>query len=120
MLHLADKIETQPRALKILGLTSDEYASMLHPRVESCLTKNIIRVQERRLNLVSEAHKPSDKLSELTRILKSEVEAKKIIYIAAEGFGFKMKRIFKNSLLQSDNEKQYPNLMGLFDATDTR
>ncbi|XP_054286102.1 uncharacterized protein LOC129002380 [Macrosteles quadrilineatus] len=45
--RLYDKLETQLRALKTLGVTSDKYASMLYPLVESALPEETLRAWER-------------------------------------------------------------------------
>lgn len=44
---LYDKIETQLRALKTLGITSDKYAAMLFPLIESCFPPDLLRIWQR-------------------------------------------------------------------------
>ncbi|GBO35811.1 hypothetical protein AVEN_24543-1 [Araneus ventricosus] len=50
---LYDRIETQLRSLQMLGVTSDKYASMLYPLVESCLPINLLRIWERHLSSIT-------------------------------------------------------------------
>ncbi|XP_050315561.1 uncharacterized protein LOC126750100 [Anthonomus grandis grandis] len=45
--RLYDKLETQLRALETLGITSDKYAAMLFPLVESCLPPELLRIWQR-------------------------------------------------------------------------
>ncbi|GIY52759.1 hypothetical protein CEXT_6381 [Caerostris extrusa] len=40
---LYDRIETQLRALESLGVTTEKYAAMLFPLVESCLSEEVLR-----------------------------------------------------------------------------
>ena len=40
---LYDRIETQMRALEMLGVATDKYAAMLFPLVESCLSEEVLR-----------------------------------------------------------------------------
>lgn len=119
LVDLHDKINTQLRAaLKTLGVTFDEYASMLQPLVESCLNEDTI---ERNSNSEWENHKPSDKLSAFMRFMKSEFEGEERTTIIEGGLGVKTKQKFKKTSLHCDNRKQYyPSAMELFNISDTR
>ncbi|GIY46278.1 hypothetical protein CEXT_375991 [Caerostris extrusa] len=44
---LYDWIETQLRALESLGVTTEKYAAMLFPLVESCLSEEVLRAWQR-------------------------------------------------------------------------
>ncbi|GIY91969.1 hypothetical protein CEXT_767331 [Caerostris extrusa] len=44
---LYDRIETQLRALESLGVTTEKYAAMLFPLVESCLSEEVLRAWQR-------------------------------------------------------------------------
>ncbi|KAJ8970956.1 hypothetical protein NQ317_000642 [Molorchus minor] len=44
---LYDQIETQLRALDTLGITSDKYAAMLYPLIESCLPQELMKIWQR-------------------------------------------------------------------------
>lgn len=73
---LYDQLETQLRALESLGVTSDKYAAMLYPLVESSLSEEVLvtweRIQNQRdLNATGD----TDQLSELMKFLRSEVES---------------------------------------------
>ncbi|KAJ8975168.1 hypothetical protein NQ317_011997 [Molorchus minor] len=45
--RLYDQIETQLRSLETLGITSDKYAAMLFPLIESCLPEELLRIWQR-------------------------------------------------------------------------
>jgi hypothetical protein len=118
---LYDKIESHIRALNSLGVTSDKYASILYPLVESCLPEDIIRVWERNVTLKSEISQGSNKLTTLMSFLKSEVEGEERIAIAKEGFGLDSRRKRKNSpppTHTGNEEARIPTAVGLFDAAN--
>ncbi|XP_045463499.1 uncharacterized protein LOC123673102 isoform X2 [Harmonia axyridis] len=81
--NLYNKLETQLRALETLGVTSDKYATMLLPLVESAIRHELLKVWERnRLtndNFVNE-------LQGLLKFLKAEVEADERIKLAQTSF----------------------------------
>ncbi|KAF6202801.1 hypothetical protein GE061_003204 [Apolygus lucorum] len=76
---LFDKLETQLRALESLGLSSNKFAAMLKPLVESALPEEILRAWERsRAHLRIEEDHPNregEELEALLRFLRAEVEA---------------------------------------------
>ncbi|KAJ8954823.1 hypothetical protein NQ317_004871 [Molorchus minor] len=58
--YLYDLIEMQFMALDTLGITSDKYAALLFPLIESCLPQELLRIWQRSVfNLCSIA--PSTK-----------------------------------------------------------
>ncbi|KAJ8976987.1 hypothetical protein NQ317_013988 [Molorchus minor] len=105
LLTLYDKLETQLRALKTLGVTTDKCvyccycysAAMLFPLVESCLPEDLLRVWQRshrslstsQSNLESVEPTVEMRLKNLMRFLQKEVENEQRITLAAEGFGLK-------------------------------
>ncbi|KAJ8916963.1 hypothetical protein NQ315_008363 [Exocentrus adspersus] len=101
---LYDKIETQLRALDMLGVTSEKCSAMLYPLIESCLPQDLLRVWQRSTP-ASEALKRTSsqtsvasavdevklesRLQGLMNFLKAEVENEQRICLAAEGFGLR-------------------------------
>lgn len=91
---LYDKLETQLRALETLGVTSDKYASMLYPLVESALPDETLRAWERyrssnRLSgsdAVSLASKSKNCLQELLNFVQAEVESEERLALARSSF----------------------------------
>ncbi|XP_054278588.1 uncharacterized protein LOC128997031 [Macrosteles quadrilineatus] len=93
--RLYDKLETQLRALETLGVTSDKYASMLYPLVESALPEEPLQAWERHRSSKL-PHTPStstlsdDKssnfLQELLDFLKAEVESEERLALARSSF----------------------------------
>ncbi|KAJ8914063.1 hypothetical protein NQ315_017584 [Exocentrus adspersus] len=102
---LYDEIESQLRSLETLGITSDKYAAMLYPLIESCLPENLIRVYQRFAGRFADSGGASvdgedpveegrvdtldARLKQLMRFLRSEVENEQKFALAAEGFGIK-------------------------------
>ncbi|XP_054283392.1 uncharacterized protein LOC129000453 [Macrosteles quadrilineatus] len=94
--RLYDKLETQLRALETLGVTSDKFASMLYPLVESALPEEILRAWERhhsgRLLHIPSTSTSSDLvissnfLEELLDFLKAEVESEERLALARSSF----------------------------------
>lgn len=118
IVKLYDRLETQLRSLKMLGVTSDKYASMLYPLVESSLPIDLLRIWERHLNSVSlrneesetekkseKNSKPFNKLETLMNFLHNEIQGEEKINLAISGFGFenKTKRFIQNK------SKVFPN-----------
>ncbi|XP_050516071.1 uncharacterized protein LOC114341344 [Diabrotica virgifera virgifera] len=118
---LYDSIETQLRALDTLGITSDKYAAILYPLIESCLPQDILRIWQRssfcntassadrnlgsNLSLNSNMNKDTTlelKLVNLMSFLRSEVENEQKISLASDGFG--LAQNFSNLNLKSDSE----------------
>ncbi|XP_054259236.1 uncharacterized protein LOC128983979 [Macrosteles quadrilineatus] len=94
--RLYDKLETQLRALETLGVTSDKYASMLYPLVESALPEEILRAWERHrssrllhtpsTSTSSDLVISSNFLEELLDFLKAEVESEERLALARSSF----------------------------------
>ena len=106
-----DKIESQLRALESLGVTTDKYAAMLYPLVESSLPEDLLRAWQRHSSLsnaniaVAQAsiandgtsNQSKDRLSLLIKFLENEVQNELRISMAVKGFDFNSDN--------SDNEK---------------
>ena len=95
---LYDKVESHLRALDTLGVTTDKYAAMLYPLVESCLPEEILRAWQRccavmgRLNSEgAESTEAKDRLNRLIGFLEDEVRNELRISMATEKFGFTSK-----------------------------
>ncbi|CAG7825459.1 unnamed protein product [Allacma fusca] len=85
---LYDKLETQLRALDTLGVTSDKFAAMLYPLVESCLPEDVLRRWKRnRGHDYDQLEDKKDRLSMLMQFLKTEVDGELRISMARDGFG---------------------------------
>ncbi|XP_050516778.1 uncharacterized protein LOC126891619 [Diabrotica virgifera virgifera] len=81
---LNDRLETQLRALGTLGVTSDKYAAMLLPLVESALPYELLKIWER--NRASNNLKFNNELQGLLEFLKTEVEAEERVKLAKSSF----------------------------------
>lgn len=134
---LYDKIETQLRALETLGISSDKCSAMLFPLIESCLPQELLRAWQRSafFNNSSESeevsashsstspHPPLEqRLKNLMRFLRSEVENEQRIALAVEGFGLqehnssvKSTGVIKPKNLQ-DKSSNLPTAMGLVNS----
>ncbi|KAJ8952841.1 hypothetical protein NQ317_009906 [Molorchus minor] len=96
---LYDEIESHLRSLETLGITSDKYAAMLYPLIESCLPECLIRVYQRfsgRLSDLSDdevgvgmVDTLDTRLKQLMKFLRNEVENEQKFDLAMEGFGIK-------------------------------
>ncbi|GIY80959.1 hypothetical protein CDAR_70932 [Caerostris darwini] len=84
---LYDRIETQLRALESLGVTTEKYAAMLFPLVESCLSEEVLRAWQR--NNSFNDKKEESRLENLMQFLKNEVEGEERINLAMKGFSVK-------------------------------
>lgn len=98
---LYDKIESQLRALETLGITSDKYAAMLFPLIESCFPPDLLRVWQRMpakfgsQGQANDVGKLEDRLKSLMSFLKNEVENEQRVSLAMEGFGLREKSAAK-------------------------
>ncbi|GBM15386.1 hypothetical protein AVEN_199644-1 [Araneus ventricosus] len=87
LIKLYDRIETQLRSLQMLGVTSDKYASMLYPLVESCLHINLLRIWERHLySITFTSDEKFSKLETLMKFLGKEIEGEEKINLAKSVF----------------------------------
>ncbi|GIY22591.1 cytoplasmic aconitate hydratase [Caerostris darwini] len=84
---LYDRIETQLRALESLGVTTEKYAAMLFPLIESCLSEEVLRAWQR--NNSFNDKKEESRLENLMQFLKNEVEGEERINLAMKGFSVK-------------------------------
>jgi hypothetical protein len=78
------------RALVSIGMTTDKYATMLFPMVESCIPEELLRVWLR-IPAVATVVEPqnnaySDKLKQLLSFLRNEVEGEERISLAKAEF----------------------------------
>ncbi|XP_071041967.1 uncharacterized protein [Parasteatoda tepidariorum] len=86
---LYDKLESYLRALESIGLTSDKYAAMLFPLVESCIPEDVFRVWLRNPGAITDDSSNnvySTKLKSLLAFLKTEVEGDERIRLAQSSF----------------------------------
>ncbi|XP_045480915.1 uncharacterized protein LOC123685302 [Harmonia axyridis] len=81
--NLYDKLETQLRALETLGVTTDKYATMLLPLVESAIPHELLKIWERD-RLTNDYF--VNELQGLLKFLKAEVEADERIKLAQTSF----------------------------------
>lgn len=90
--QLYDKLETQLRALESLGVTSDKYAAMLFPLVESALPEDVMRVWERHRSTKQASkndnvdHNDTSVLELLLEFLRTEVESEERLNLAKTSF----------------------------------
>jgi len=83
---LYDSIETELRALEILGVATEKYEAMLFPLVESCLSEEVLRTWERSSYVSYSRPSGETRLETLMSFLKSEVESEERINVAIRGF----------------------------------
>ncbi|XP_024875908.1 uncharacterized protein LOC112457210 [Temnothorax curvispinosus] len=87
---LYDKIEAQLRALETLGVTSDKCGAMLLPLVESSLPEELLRAWQRHpVPVGADGERREERLTQLIKFLRSEVENEERISIAMHGFDLK-------------------------------
>ncbi|KAJ8915580.1 hypothetical protein NQ315_012465 [Exocentrus adspersus] len=82
---LYDEIESQLWSLETLGITSDKYAAMLYPLIESCLPENLIRVYQRFAGRFADSGGAS--VDGEDSIEKGRVDNEQKFALAAERFG---------------------------------
>ena len=83
---LYKRIETQLRALEMLGMATDKYAAMLFPLVESCLLEEILRAWQQSGYVSYSRPNGETRLESLMSFLKSKVENEERINMAIRGF----------------------------------
>lgn len=112
---LYDKIEAQLRALESLGVTSDKCGAMLLPLVESSLPEEILRAWQRHpVPVVAEGEQNEERLTQLIKFLRSEVENEERITIAMHGFDLKKdERKTSKQKQHSDSAKNTPSAISL-------
>lgn len=82
---LYDKLQTQLRALESLGVTSDKYAAMLYPLVESALPDEILMAWQRSMNQSRNEDDDEDQLSLLLKFIGNEVDSEIRLKMARSG-----------------------------------
>ncbi|XP_043469952.1 uncharacterized protein LOC122503458 [Leptopilina heterotoma] len=80
-----DKLESQLRALESLGVTTDKCATILYPLVESSLPEELLRAWQR-YSSSEKKNVAKDRLTNLMKFLRSEVENEERILLAVRGF----------------------------------
>lgn len=121
LVKLYDCLETQLRSLKMLGVTSDAYASILYPLVESCLPSEILRVYERAQSTLiaqEKGDKKGDKLDQLMSFLRSEIESEQKVSLARTSFGYENKN--KDSLAPRFQRGNVPSAADLFNNSENK
>ncbi|XP_074035654.1 uncharacterized protein [Leptinotarsa decemlineata] len=113
---LYDRLETQLRALESLGVTTEKYAAMLFPLVESALPSELLKIWERHRSSKVKIHTKNEKdnfasdnyLTMLLDFLRTEVESEERINLAKTSFGIEKEQPKHNSkgkrLLQGEPE----------------
>ncbi|XP_050298613.1 uncharacterized protein LOC126737669 isoform X1 [Anthonomus grandis grandis] len=136
--RLYDKLETQLRALETLGITSDKYAAMLFPLVESCLPPELLRIWQRTpdigdtgINLQVSLDNTGlttieNRLKSLMNFLKLEVDNEQHVSLATEGFNLRstvhkdVKRGgYQTNKAGQDFEPKFQTAMGLINSDGT-
>lgn len=82
---LYDELETKLQALESLGVTSDKYAAMLYPLVESSLSEDVLLAWERLRNQRGPINENEDELKQLMKFLRGEVESGVRLRMAKNG-----------------------------------
>ncbi|XP_023217501.1 uncharacterized protein LOC111619908 [Centruroides sculpturatus] len=125
IVKLYDRIKTQLRSLKMLGVTMDKCASMLYPLVESSLPTDLLRIWERHLNsmLLKSGKENFNKLETLMQFLRNEIESEEKISLATSGFGFqnKTKKVVQGKIkATSSYNKTVPTGMELLTSAQEK
>ncbi|XP_071041974.1 uncharacterized protein [Parasteatoda tepidariorum] len=102
-----DHIETHLRSLETLE-TTEKYAAMLFPLVESCLSEEILRAWQRNEKGLKKSSKEESRLESLMNFLKNEVENSDRIALAMQGFSL------KENTKYSKVKRDIPTAEGLF------
>lgn len=86
---LYDKLETQLHGLETLGVTSDKYAAMLYPLIESAILEEILKTWQRMRNQKiidqAETSKAENQLNLLMKFLRTEVDSEMHLKLARNG-----------------------------------
>ncbi|GBM38066.1 hypothetical protein AVEN_40947-1 [Araneus ventricosus] len=108
LIKLYDRIETQLRSLQMLGVTSDKYASMLYPLIESCLPIDLLRIWERHLSSITfKSDEKFNKLETLMKFLGKEIEGEEKINLAKTGFGGERSKVKIRAIIDSTSQRSY-------------
>ena len=84
--QLYDQLESHLRSLESIGMTSDKYAAMLLPLVESCIPEDMLRIWLRSPLVSTEENTYNQKLTQLLKFLRLEVESEQRVLLAKSGF----------------------------------
>lgn len=116
--NLYDLLETKLRALEILGVTRDKYASMLFPLVESALPQETLLAWERYRSTSRRSRDEEDQstpksttktdLDSILDFLQDEVHAEERIILASQNFRVETKhnfKVFKEKKTGNDKHK---------------
>ncbi|XP_015119546.1 uncharacterized protein LOC107042857 [Diachasma alloeum] len=126
-----DKLKTQMRALKSLGVTTDTCTAMLYPLVESSLPEEMLRVWQRQVSTPatngssgSTSITRQDRLTRLMEFLEAEVENEERIAIAVGGLdlinGSTPKPKNKSKADSNPKGNQVSTAAGLLTIKDTK
>jgi len=115
ILQLYDDLESLLRSLESLDVTSDKFAAMLLPLVESCLPEDVLRTWQR----TTSAQRGSGVkvtseilLKSLLEFLRGEVEGEQKISMAQAGYGTNS----QNKIKKRTQGEDIPTAAGLFHA----
>ncbi|KAJ8974347.1 hypothetical protein NQ317_008621, partial [Molorchus minor] len=106
---LYDKLEAQLRALETLNVTSDIYAAMLFPLVESCLPEEVLRVWQRN-TACDRGCNLKDQLNNLMTFLRREVENEERISLVVSGFEVKQNNVVTNKSVVRGGAREKPRI----------
>lgn len=122
--NLYDKLESHLRALESLGVTSEKYAAMLFPLVESSLPEDLLRTWQR-ISAVQkenfdeteagnhETYTTNKRLKKLMSFLRSEVQNEERIKLATKGFQINNEHREKKRKSPLNKENEVPSAASL-------
>lgn len=109
---LYDKLQTQLRALESLGVTSDKYAAMLFPLVESALPDEILMAWQRSMNQLRNEDDNEDQLNLLLKFIRNEVDSEIRLKMARSGMSERIENSneFSTAMVSSNSTIDRNNL----------
>ena len=125
---LYEKVESNIRALNILGVTTDKCAAMLYPLVESSLPEHVLRAWQRNGHREENQEAESngerankDRLTQLMEFLRKEVENEERIDMALSGFKISADPdAVKKNKGKCEPTKNVPSATALLNVKDDR
>ncbi|GFS59462.1 uncharacterized protein TNIN_167761 [Trichonephila inaurata madagascariensis] len=84
--QLCNKLESHLRSLESIGMTSDKYAVMLLPLVESYIPEDMFRIWLRNPFASTAEESYSQKLKQLLKFLGLEVQGEQRVLLAKSGY----------------------------------
>ncbi|GFR23132.1 uncharacterized protein TNCT_32481 [Trichonephila clavata] len=84
--QLCDQLEFHIRSLESIDMTSDKYAAMLLPLVESCIPGDVLRIWLRNPFVSTAEESYCQKLTHLLKFFRLEVESKQRVLLLKSGF----------------------------------